>query len=197
VALVSGETRIPQLPLYVRETRILPVGAVETDAVYNYADQVTLNVYELCEGSKYFNRGNNQYKEPELQLKLQKNDKQSRWKHRPKHPYQIRLINLTESKVSAAQLCSRWQVTRVDYPDRMKVPYLLKMTLCIVLHDKNFTTRLLFAASHPFDNFLTMSSLNFSSLTLSSIVIDSQDLSSKKTSIVSSVQWQQLRPGYP
>lgn len=37
------------IPLYVKPGSILAVGAKENDAVYNYADQVSLKVYELLE----------------------------------------------------------------------------------------------------------------------------------------------------
>ncbi len=38
------------IPLYVKEGSILPVGAREDDAVYDYSEGVTLKVYELLEG---------------------------------------------------------------------------------------------------------------------------------------------------
>lgn len=83
------------LPLYVRENSILPVGAVETDAEYDYADLVTLKVYELQEGANASVVVYHQNKEPELQLKLQKKDKTVTVEAQAKHPYQIRMINLT------------------------------------------------------------------------------------------------------
>ena len=108
------------LPLYVRENSILPVGAVETDAVYNFADQVTLNVYELCEGANISTVVYNQYKEPELQLKLQKNDKTITVEAQAKHPYQIRLINLTGVKgVSSGSFAVDGRDTLI-IPDRME-----------------------------------------------------------------------------
>ncbi len=108
------------LPLYVRENSILPVGAVETDAVYHFADQVTLNVYELFEGADTSIVVYNQDKEPELQLKLQKNDKTITVDAQAKLPYRIRLINLTGVKsVSGGSFAVEGRDT-VIFPEGME-----------------------------------------------------------------------------
>ena len=49
---VSGRYDFFSLPLYVRENTILPVGANDRDAVYDYADGVTLRCYALGERAR-------------------------------------------------------------------------------------------------------------------------------------------------
>ncbi len=83
------------LPLYVRENSILPIGAVDTDAVYHYADQVTLNVYELQEGASIETVVYHPDMETALVMKINKNDAIITIESQAKYPYRIKLMNLT------------------------------------------------------------------------------------------------------
>ncbi len=82
------------LPLYVRENSVLPIGAVDTDAVYDFADQVTLNVYELQEEVEASATVYDKNSETALITRLLKKDNKITIDTQAKHPYRIRMINL-------------------------------------------------------------------------------------------------------
>ncbi len=84
------------LPLYVRENSILPIGAVDTDSVYDYADQVTLAVYELQDGISTSAVIYQQNGEQVLSAELLKKGDEITMDIRTKQPYRIRLINRTD-----------------------------------------------------------------------------------------------------
>ncbi len=83
------------LPLYVRENSVLPVGAIDTDAVYDYEDGVTLKVYELLEGVDTTAKVYNRYGEAALWTKLIKRGNIITIETQATHPYRIRMVNLT------------------------------------------------------------------------------------------------------
>lgn len=83
-----------QLPLYVRQNTILPVGKTNNDSVYNYIEDVTLEVYNILDGSEITRKVYTDKLAEEATFTIKRDGNKLTLTHDSNYDFDVKFINL-------------------------------------------------------------------------------------------------------